>query len=208
MTRFAGKRVLVIGGLGFIGTNLTARLLDEGAVVTLLTPSRERHAEQAHVYERAGAAIAEGDVRDHVLVSTVVSGQAAIFNLSGQSGAVRSMEIPWTDLDINCRGNLVLLEAIACAQPGHEAGRRRVTARVRQAGTASRRLKRMLDEPLCLHAIHKHTAEQYLQLYRRLFGMRYAVARVTNPYGPGQPSGRTAYGIINRWIHLALADDR
>ena len=64
-----------------------------------------------------------------------------------------------------------------------------------------------LDEALCLHAIHKRTAEQYLQLYRRLFGLRYAIARVTNPYGPGQPSGRTAYGIINRWIHLALADE-
>jgi UDP-glucose 4-epimerase len=62
-----------------------------------------------------------------------------------------------------------------------------------------------MDEALCLHAIHKRTAEQYLRLYRRLFGLRFATARVTNPYGPGQPTGRTAYGIINRWIHLALA---
>ena len=206
MTRFAGTRVLVIGGLGFIGTNLTARLLDQGAVVTLLTPSRERHAEQAHVYEHAGAAIVEGDVRDHIVVSTVVSEQTAIFNLSGQSGAVRSMENPWDDLDINCRGNLVLLEAIRTLNP--ETKLVVVGSRL-QYGKPARlpAAEADLDEPLCLHAIHKRTAEQYLQLYRRLFGVRYAVARVTNPYGPGQPSGRTAYGIINRWIHLALADE-
>ena len=60
--------------------------------------------------------------------------------------------------------------------------------------------------PLCLHAIHKQTVEQYLELYRRLFGIRFTVARITNPYGPGQPAGRTAYGVINRLIHLALAD--
>jgi nucleoside-diphosphate-sugar epimerase len=54
--------------------------------------------------------------------------------------------------------------------------------------------------------VHKQTAEEYLRLYNRLFGLRSSVARVTNPFGPGQPSGRTAYGVINRLIHLALDD--
>ena len=203
---FAGERVLVIGGLGFIGTNLTARLLDEGAIVTILTPSRERHADQAHVYERAGAAIVEGDVRDQSVVSAAVASQTAIFNLSGQSGAVRSMENPWDDLDINCRGNLVLLEAVRSRSPGAKvivAGSRLQYGRPATLPAAESEMA----EALCLHAVHKRTAEQYLQLYQRLFGVRFAVARVTNPYGPGQPSGRTAYGIINRWIHLALADE-
>jgi UDP-glucose 4-epimerase len=61
-------------------------------------------------------------------------------------------------------------------------------------------------DPTCLHAIHKATAEQYLRLYGTLFGLRFTVARVTNPFGPGQPRGRTAYGVINRLIHLALND--
>ena len=60
-------------------------------------------------------------------------------------------------------------------------------------------------DPLCLHAIHKLTVEKYLRLYESLFGLRYTIARVTNPYGPGQPAGRTAYGVVNRLIHLALA---
>jgi nucleoside-diphosphate-sugar epimerase len=62
-------------------------------------------------------------------------------------------------------------------------------------------------DPLCVHAVHKLVAEQYLRLYERLYGLSYAVARITNPFGPGQPKARTAYGVVNRLIHLALADD-
>jgi nucleoside-diphosphate-sugar epimerase len=61
--------------------------------------------------------------------------------------------------------------------------------------------------PLCPHAVNKLAVEAYLRVFHALFGMRYAVARVTNPYGPGQPKSRTAYGIVNRMIHLALLDD-
>ena len=118
------------------------------------------------------------------------------------------MEDPWTDLDVNCRGNLVLLEALRARNPRREAGRS--SARGCSTGkpaTAAGRPRSDLAEPLCLHAIHKHTVEQYLQLYGGCSALRYAVARVTNPYGPGQPSGRTAYGVVNRLIHLALADE-
>jgi nucleoside-diphosphate-sugar epimerase len=62
-------------------------------------------------------------------------------------------------------------------------------------------------DPLCVHAIHKLMAEQYLRLYERLYGISYAVARVTNPYGPGQPRSRIDYGVVNRLIHLALAGE-
>src|SRR5205823_970325 len=62
-------------------------------------------------------------------------------------------------------------------------------------------------DPLCVHAIHKLVAEQYLRLYQQLYGISFAVARITNPYGPGQPRSRTAYGVVNRLIHLALAGE-
>lgn len=205
MNDFADRRVCVVGGLGFIGVNLVARLLDDGAAVTILTPLRERHADQADRFERRGAAIVEGDLRDRELVPALVAKQDVIFNLSGQSGAVRSMEDPWSDLDINLRGNLVLLESIRTVAPNA----RFVFAGSRlQYGKPTRLPVREDDagEPLCLHAVHKRTVEEYLSLYSRLFGLHYTVARVTNPYGPGQPRGRTAYGVINRLIHLALSD--
>jgi UDP-glucose 4-epimerase len=203
---FDRQRVCVIGGLGFIGVNLADRLLNEGASVTVLTPLRERHGDQADAFERRGARIVEGDLRDRELLPTVVAKQDVIFNLSGQSGAIRSMEDPWSDLDINLRGNLVLLESVRSVAPAAKlvfAGSRL------QYGKPSHLPVQEDDEgdPLCLHAVHKRTVEEYLNLYQKLFGVRFTIARITNPYGPGQPKGRTAYGVINRLIHLALAGE-
>lgn len=205
MKRYRDRPVLVIGGLGFVGVNLTPRLAGLGARVTVLTPARERHAEAAGQFEGRGVRVLEGDVRDPHVVSRVAAGQHVIFNLSGQSGAVRSMEDPWTDLDINLRGNLVLLEAMRERNPDAKlvlAGSRLQYGRPSRVPVAEDDPR----DPLCLHAVHKQTAEEYLRLYARLFGLRSSIARVTNPFGPGQPSGRTAYGVINRLIHLALED--
>lgn len=199
-------QVLVVGGLGFIGVNLTARLSAIGARVTVLTPSRARHERAALDFERERVRIVEGDLRDRELLAGLVDGQQVIVNLSGQSGAVRSMEDPWTDLDVNCRGNLVLLEALRERNPRAKvvfAGSRLQYGHPESVPVA----EDAAAEPLCLHAIHKRTVEAYLKLYGRLFGIRFAIARITNPYGPGQPAGRTAYGIVNRLIQLALAGE-
>jgi UDP-glucose 4-epimerase len=200
-----GSRVLVIGGLGFIGVNLTTKLAELGARVAVLTPDRAKHVAEAATFERMGIEIVEGDLRDQPLIEKHVAGRQLVVNLSGQSGAVRSMEDPWTDLDVNLRGNLVLLEALRVCNRDAKvvfAGSRLQYGHVDHLPAGE-------DAPqtaLCLHAVHKQTVEKYLDLYSRLFGIRYSVARITNPYGPGQPSSRTAYGVINRMIHLALAD--
>jgi nucleoside-diphosphate-sugar epimerase len=196
--------VLVVGGLGFIGVNLTTMLAGLGARVTVLTPDRARHANEIPSFERHGVEIVEGDLRDGALMSRRVVGCQLVINLSGQSGAVRSMDDPWTDLDVNVRGTLVLLEALRSQNRDAKvviAGSRLQYGHVDQ-------LPAREDAPqvaLSIHALHKQTIEQYFDLYRRLFGIRYSVARITNPYGPGQPAGRTAYGVINRMIHLAIA---
>lgn len=206
MTPFTNMPALVIGGLGFIGGNLTARLCAEGARVTVLTPSRARYGALADHLSASGVAIVEGDIREQAQVAAAVTGQQLVFNLSGQSGAVRSMQDPWTDLDINCHGTLVLLDAIRHVNPGTKLVT--VGSRLEYGRPESMPVEELsLGEPLSVHAIHKRTVEQYLRLYRRLFGLRFTIARVTNPYGPGQPAGRTAYGIINRFIHLALAGE-
>jgi UDP-glucose 4-epimerase len=115
------------------------------------------------------------------------------------------MEDPWTDLDVNCRGNLVLLEALRAVN--RDAKLVFVGSRLEYGRQIAQPVGEDHDlDPLCVHAIHKLTVEKYLRLYGTLFGLRYAIARVTNPYGPGQPAGRTAYGVVNRMIDLALAD--
>ena len=198
--------VLVVGGMGFIGSNLTARLAEDHALVTVLTPVRSRHVSELQIASRPGVTVVEGDVRDAALMTRLVADQRIIFNVSGQSGAVRSMEDPWTDLDVNLRGSLTLLEAVRRANPSAKivvAGSRLQYGRPECIPVA----EDDAGQPLCVHAVHKHTVEEYLKVYARLFSLRFAVARITNPYGPGQPSDRRAYGVINRMIHLALAGE-
>jgi len=206
MSAYRGRRVLVVGGLGFIGANVTAALMARGASVTIVTPSRARHRDAAIECETGGARVLEDDVRDRDAMAAAVRGQSVVFNLAGQSGAVQSMDDPWTDLDVNCRGMLSLVEAMRAENRDAKVvftGSRLAYGRVGDVPVAEAHQ----TDPLCLHAVHKLAAEEYLRLYSRLFGIRYAVARITNPYGPGQPPGRTAYGIVNRLIQLAVCNE-
>ena len=203
---FRDRSVLVVGGLGFIGGRLSSALADTGARVTVVTPSRQKHHEAAIAFEARGIRVVEGDVRDRHVMESNVRGQDVVFSLAGQSGAVRSMEEPWDDLDVNVRGMLTLVEAVRRGNP-----KARVVftgSRLEYGRVGSDPVTETHDaDPLCVHGVHKLVAEHYLKLYERLYGISYAVARITNPYGPGQPQSRTAYGVVNRLIHLALAGE-
>lgn len=202
---YRGRAVLVLGGLGFIGVNLSRRLLTAGARVTVVTPRRLVHAEEAAEFESSGASIVEADIRDFDAMCRVVRQQDVLFNLSARSGAVRSVEDPLTDLDVNGRGSLVLLEALRTGN--REARLVFVGSRLEYGRVGAEPVgEDRLPDPLCVHAVHKLMVEQYLRVYGRLFGVRSAVARVTNPFGPGQPPDRTEYGVVNRMIHMALND--
>jgi UDP-glucose 4-epimerase len=202
---YRGRPVVVFGGLGFIGGTLSRRLIELGAACTVVTPDRASHDVAAGALERSGARIVGGDLRDRHAMLAAVAGQAVVFNLSGRSGAVRSMADPLTDLDVNCRGNLVLLEALREANaaakvvfPGSrlEYGRPDAIPVTEDAAL----------DPLCIHAVHKIAVESYLKIYGALYGLRWTVLRITNPFGPGQPAGRVAYGVVNHLIHLAVQD--
>lgn len=201
---YAGRHVLVIGGLGYIGSNLTAALIDAGADVLIATPLRERHALPADLYESRGARVIEADIRDGVAMREAVEDRALVFNLSGQSGALRSVHDPAGDLDVNCRGSLTVLEALRAHAPGAKL----VFAGSRLAYGAVDGMPVSEEHPLvplCPHGAHKAVVEQYMAMYGRLFGIRSTTLRITNPYGPGQPSDRNAYGVLNYLIHRALS---
>jgi nucleoside-diphosphate-sugar epimerase len=203
MNAYLRRRVLVVGGLGYIGRHVTERLRAAGADVTVVTRALARHRDAVAGLETAGVRLVEADLRDAPAMRAAVGRQDVVFNLAGHSGAVRSMEDPATDLDVNCRGNLVLLEALRVENPS--AVLVFVSSRLAygKGGAAPVDEARPLD-PLCIHAVHKAAVEQYLRIYGRTYGLRFSIARLTNPYGPGQPSGRTAYGVVNHLIHRAL----
>jgi UDP-glucose 4-epimerase len=206
VSAFENRAALVIGGFGFIGTNLTERLAGLGARVTVATRSLQRHRDAAVAAAARGVQAIEADLRDLDAMRAAVAAQDVVFNLAGESGAVRSMEDPWTDLDVNCRGNLALLEALRTENRAARlvfASSRLAYGRVGPEPAAEDHAV----EPMCVHAVHKLAVEQYLALYGRIYGLRWTAARLTNPYGPGQPRARTAYGIVNRMIHQAIAGD-
>jgi len=66
------RRALVIGGLGYIGSNVTAALVDAHAIVTVVTPNRDRHEVVARRFEDAGARIIEADIRETATIRDAV----------------------------------------------------------------------------------------------------------------------------------------
>lgn len=206
MSWFADRRVLVIGGFGFIGINLTNRLAELGARITVVTRSVERHRDAAADGQARGVRVVEGDLRSAEAMGAAVAAQDVVFNLAGQSGAVRSMEDPWTDLDVNCRGNLVLLDALRCGNLSAKLVF--VSSRLAYGRVGAEPVsEEHMPDPLCVHAVHKVAVEQYLKVYGSIYGLAFTTARLTNPYGPGQPRERTTYGVVNRMIHQAMAGD-
>jgi UDP-glucose 4-epimerase len=202
---YAGRAVLITGGLGMIGSNLAHALVGAGARVTLLDALLPLYG--GNRYNVRGIedrlTIEVGDVRDAALVERLVRGQDVIFNLAAQVSYLDSMEDPLLDLDINCRGQLILLEAC-----------RRLNREVRIVFTGSRleygpaRVtpvdERHPIDPLMIYGIHKFAGERYHLLYHRQYGVRATGLRLTNPYGVRQQMKHGRYGLVNWFIRQAM----
>lgn len=204
---YRGKKVLVTGGLGFIGINVCLRLLDLGAQVTVLdnfVPPNPGAPLDA-LLPRLRVAVA--DIRDEDKVERVIRDQQVVFNLAGKSGAADSNKTPLNDLDINCRGHLTILEACRSFNPGVAI----VFPSSRLVYGKPRYLP--VDEahpvaPESIYAAHKLAVENYHLIYGHLYGLKATVLRVTNPYGPLQLGDARAYGIANRFIQAAVQGEK
>jgi nucleoside-diphosphate-sugar epimerase len=201
---YRGKKVLVTGGLGFIGLNTCARLLDLGAEVTALDNFVPTQITPAFDAVRSQLRLAIADIRDEEKVERVVRDQELIFNLAGKSGAADSNKTPLNDLDINCRGQLNLLEACRVFNPGVAIvfpSSRLVYGKPRYLPVDE---KHPLD-PESIYAAHKLAVENYHLIYGRLYGLKATVLRISNPYGPFQSGEGRAYGIANSFIQAAVS---
>src|SRR2546421_12725122 len=110
---FENKRVLITGGLGFIGSNLGRRMVELGAQVTLVDSLIPEYGGNLHnisgLEDRVQINIS--DVRDEHSMRYLVQGQDYLFNLAGQTSHMDSMQDPYSDLEINCRAQLSILES-------------------------------------------------------------------------------------------------
>jgi len=202
---YRGRPVLVTGGLGFIGSNLARRLVDLGADVlvvdSLLSDYGGNLFNLAGVEDRLRVNIA--DVRQGTTMNYLVRGREVIFNLAGQVSHIDSMQDPHTDLEINCRSQLTILEA--CRQ--HNPTTKVVYASTRQVYGRPDRLpvsEAHLVRPTDINGINKAAGENYHIVYNNVFGVRACALRLTNVYGPRQLIRHKRQGFIGWFIRLAI----
>ena len=203
--RYADQRVLITGGLGFIGSNLARRLVGLGAKVTLadsLIPEYGgNRANIADIKSRVEVNIA--DVRDPHAMSHLVRGQDFLFNLAGQTSHLDSMTDPHTDLEINCRAQLSILEACRRENPSIRvvfAGTRQIYGKPDHLPVDENHLLRPTD----VNGINKMAGEWYHILYSRVYGIRACSLRLTNTYGPGMRIKDARQTFLGIWIRKVL----
>jgi UDP-glucose 4-epimerase len=205
---FNEARVLITGGLGFIGSNLAARLVKEGARVTLLDSLKPEYGGNlfniALIKDRVRVNIS--DVRDEHSLGYLVQEQDYLFNLAGQTSHLDSMLDPATDLDINCRAQLSILEA--CRH--HNPHLRLVFASTRQLYGKPDYLP--VDEkhptrPVDVNGINKLAGEWYHLLYHSVYGIPTCCLRLTNTYGPRMRVKDARQTFVGIWIRRILEGD-
>lgn len=201
---YLNKKVLVTGGLGFIGLNLSHSLIELGATVTVLDNFMPTAISGQLAKFLGRLKVAIGDIREEEKVERVVRDQDVIFNLAGKSGAADSNKTPLNDLDINCRGHLTVLESCRRFNPGTTI----VFPSSRLVYGKPHYLP--VDEkhpltPESIYAAHKLAVENYHLIYGRLHGLKVTVLRISNPYGPHQDGEGRAYGIANSFIQAAVS---
>ena len=201
---YRGKKALVTGGLGFIGSNLCRTLADLGARVTAVDSLLPDYG--GNLFNLAGyedkVRINIADVRGHG-IEYLVRGQDVLFNLAGQVSHIDSMTDPVTDLEINCTSQLRILEAVRRSNPEMKV----VYAGTRQVYGKPQYLP--VDEKHPLHptdvnGINKISGEMYHLVYHSVYGLRASSLRLTNTYGPRQLIKHNRQGFIGWFVRKAL----
>ena len=202
---FSGARVLITGGAGFIGSTLARRLVASGAHVTVA---------DSFILDYGGnpanldglenkLALSVTDVRDPYSMRYLIQGQDFLFNLAGQTSHMDSMTDPFTDLEINARAQLSILESCRLHNPGVKlifAGTRQIYGRPDYLPVDEEHPIRPVD----INGVHKVAGEWYHLLYHSVYGLRSTVLRLTNTYGPRMRIKDARQTFVGIWVRLAL----
>ena len=202
---YAGQRILITGGLGFIGSSMARRLVDYGAQLLLVDSLIPEYG--GNLYNIAGiedrVTVNIADVRDQFAMNYLVQKHDMMFNLAGTLSHVDSMKDPFTDLEINCKSQLSILESCRHHNPEIKI----VFAGTR--GQYGRAQYQPVDEkhplsPTDVNGINNNAGEAYHLLYNDVYGIRATSLRLTNTYGPRHQMKHHRQGIINWFVRLAI----
>lgn len=197
--------ILVLGGMGFLGSNLVRHCLRRGrdhrvTVVDSLEPRLRSRPETLRDVRRRFHFV-RGDMRDERLMAEVVARQDVIFNCAAQTSHPLSLRDPLFDAQVNCLGNLVVLEAVRRHNP------QAVVVYPSSSTVVGRAVSPVIDEthmerPLDIYSANKGVAEKYHLIYHAAHDLKTVVLRFANLYGP-YGKGHPDFGFINYFIHLA-----
>ena len=202
---FAGKSILITGGLGFVGSNLARALVAKGAKVTLVDSLIPLYG--GNIFNindiRDKVTVNVCDVRDPFAMAYLLQGKDYLFNLAGQTSHMDSMSDPQTDLDINANAQLSILETCRKVNPEIKI----VFASTRQLYGKPEYLpvdERHPIRPVDVNGINKLAGEWYHLLYNNVYGIRACALRLTNTYGPGMRVKDARQTFLGIWVRLLI----
>jgi len=203
--KFSGKRVLITGGLGMIGSTVARQLVKYNARVTIVDACLKPYgANKFNIRDiRSRVDLHIKDIRDKKAMDLLVREKDIIFNFAAQVSHNDSIGNPFLDADINYIGHLNILESLRRCNP---------TARVLFSGSRLQfgRIKTIpvneshILRPLTPYALNKTAAEYLYKYYYRMYGIPYVIFRIANPYGPRAQMKHSKYTILNYFIRQAM----
>jgi UDP-glucose 4-epimerase len=202
---FAAAKVLITGGLGFIGSNLARRLVELGSDVTVMDSLIPDYGGNLYNVEgiRDRIQINVSDVRDSHSLRHLVQGKDYLFNLAGQTSHLDSMTNPMPDLEINCQAQLSILEACRSGNPKIKivfASTRQIYGRPTQLPVPETHPLNPVD----VNGINKMAGEQYHLLYNNVYGIPATALRLTNTIGPRMRIKDARQTFLGLWVRQLL----
>lgn len=196
--------ILIIGGAGFLGANLARRCLQEKNVkVTVLDSLDPRLGSTLESLEEilSNIEFIQGDIRDKQLIDDTVKGKDIVFNCAAQTSHPLSLKDPFFDVDVNCLGNLRVLEAVRLHN------KNAILVYVSSSTVIGKAVGDVIEEshwerPLDIYSANKGVAEKYYRIYHRVYDLNTVIIRFANLYGP-YGKGNSDFGFINYFINEA-----
>lgn len=208
INNFKNKKILITGGLGFVGSNLSIKLADLGADVLIVDNMLPRQGGNLFNIEQVKDKVKVNisDIRNPISMNHLVKGMDYIFHIAGQVNHVDSVKDPLNDLSINVEGTLVLMEALRLNN---------TEAKVIFTGTRGEygsSLSLPVSEshainPIGIYAITNFAAERIVLTYHNLHHIQSLCLRITNTYGPRHQMAHDEYGVFNWFIRKAMDNE-
>lgn len=198
-------RVLVTGGLGFIGSNVAEAFAKRGARITVFDNGDPLGGGNSRNLDEVAGDIEliTGDIRDAEAVARVVRDAEVIIHCAAQTSHMRSMQEPLLDLDVNARGTLTLLEAVRKTRPDAKLVHIGTSTQIGRA-TQPDVTELHPEFPLDMYSANKTATEKYVLLYANAHNLRTTVIRLANNFGPRAHIRSTQFGFVNFFIGQAL----